>query len=146
MTDVKDTPVAPVCLTEKTCTRCGETKPVAEFSKASRAKDGLKEWDKNGNIKYQLEYLSYVTEEFKKRKDAPKEKNGADKLVAEIVALQKKLVDAKIDSYDVASRRQNSIKTHLQVSKIADCKDEKLLTEYRDHLTAMLPENANLED
>jgi len=41
MTDVQDTPVAPVCLTEKRCTRCGETKPVAEFYKNCRQKTGL---------------------------------------------------------------------------------------------------------
>lgn len=41
MTDVQDTPVAPVCLTEKTCTRCGETKSVAEFYKHRQQKTGL---------------------------------------------------------------------------------------------------------
>ncbi len=34
----------PVCVGEKTCTRCGETKHVLAFSVEPRMLDGLKSW------------------------------------------------------------------------------------------------------
>ncbi len=115
MTDVKDTPVAPVCLTEKTCTRCGETKPVTEFSKASRSKDGLKEWCKQcaaiyyaeNRERYKTRWARYYSENKDKLLTRKHEYDKANKSkIAQYYANNREEIARKSAVYNAANKEK----------------------------------------
>lgn len=125
MTDVQDTLVAPVCLTEKRCTRCGETKSVSEFSKHSQQKTGLQSHCKKCNsASHAIRYTTNHDKEIARSavyRNANKEKRKA--ICARYRALNKEKIAASRAKYITknknvlaARRAENSQKNVARVN------------------------------
>lgn len=137
MTDVQDTLVAPTCLVEKRCTRCGETKSVAFFSKATRTKDGLKEWCKpcaavyyaENRERYKKRWANYYAENHQKMLDRAHEynKSNKDKISAYYFANRE-----RINERATAYRNANKEKIAARQSAYQKAHPEKYTARYHN--------------
>lgn len=137
MTDVQDTLVAPVCLTEKRCTRCGETKSVSFFSKATRPKDLLKEWCKpcaaiyysENRERYRTRWSKYYSDNHQKLLDKRHEytKQNKDKISAYYFANRE-----RISEQAAAYRNANKEKIAARQSAYRKANPEKYTARYHN--------------
>lgn len=56
-------------ITEKRCCHCHEIKPISDFNKHSKNKDGYQSWCKSCFSEFKKEYSEKIKEKHKKRQD-----------------------------------------------------------------------------
>lgn len=109
----------------KTCTHCGQEKPLNEFHKRASSKDGLMTWCKNC-------YAEWAADYYKKNKDSIQKKHKEYYSKYEV----KERIRARTRTEEYKNRRREYEKTHKNIIKR---KREKY---YASHRTAIVAHNA----